>query len=1042
MSDPDHCYHLICHGLLFSVPMDDQSSVSSLVELLNDESESLSLFTESKYYSISDLKAIPNFVRYDQNITVFNSNARSLLKHEIEYKSLFDSLSRADMHFNIITFCETWMDTNLESLISFDGYSAVYRHKNNIKEGGGIAAFIKSHINFKVRDDLNFTDEVLDKFDGLFIELVTSKKAQNIILCILYRSPSYNSIREFTTHLLHKVDLIHKEGKSILITGDLNIDLLKYQSNPNTASFLDNMIVKNLIPKITKPTRKTETSATLIDHIFTNIENTFCLAGTLLTDISDHYSNFISIKFKSQQKLFPQTYTYRAITQTSLANLNNSMQEHDWNDIYNASDVNIAYELFEKQLSRLLNTHLPIVSKKFNRHRHKYQPWITKGILRSLKQKEKLYIHMLKAKNTPSFSVKEQKYKRYNSVYNKCVKAAKNIHWKNTFETTKHDMKKTWENINKLINRNSKHISQSNSFSDDKQEYNTPTEIANGFNKYFTNIGPSLSKNIPSSHIKAVDFLSNRTTLNSLYLYPATPPEIAKIIKLMKPKTSTGHDNISPKVLKSIDDTIALPLTHIANLSMSTGIFPNRMKIAKVITIYKSDDTTLFKNYRPISILPTFSKILERLVYNRLYKFLKTHSLLSNSQYGFIKNLSTEQAILELQDSVVKSLAKKHYTIGIFLDLTKAFDSLDHSILISKLYHLGIRGLALNWFQNYLSNRKQFTSYLNATSNSEIITHGVPQGSILGPLLFLIYINDLPDNLVNSKAILYADDTNLIFHDKDLKKLITSINSELPKVQSWFSANKLTLNTKKTHSIIFHNRQQAIPTDEIILKFGNNTIQQKSDMKFLGIYLDKNLNWKKHITYKCNQILKVNYLLSKLKHTISTDILTTIYNSLILPHITYAITSWGNMKNKEMDRLEKLQKKAIRFVNKSKYNSHTDPLFKQSKLLKLQDIYNIECIKIYLRHKAQILSPYLSNQLATNAEIHTHHTRQDQDIHNTPITSTLEEQLVNSKIAAAWNKLPHNIKTLGSPSTDTLKNHFISKYKDSCNIINCPNCKR
>ena len=1042
MSDPDHCYHLICHGLLFSVPMDDQSSVSSLVELLNDESESLSLFTESKYYSISDLKAIPNFVRYDQNITVFNSNARSLLKHEIEYKSLFDSLSRADMHFNIITFCETWMDTNLESLISFDGYSAVYRHKNNIKEGGGIAAFIKSHINFKVRDDLNFTDEVLDKFDGLFIELVTSKKAQNIILCILYRSPSYNSIREFTTHLLHKVDLIHKEGKSILITGDLNIDLLKYQSNPNTASFLDNMIVKNLIPKITKPTRKTETSATLIDHIFTNIENTFCLAGTLLTDISDHYSNFISIKFKSQQKLFPQTYTYRAITQTSLANLNNSMQEHDWNDIYNASDVNIAYELFEKQLSLLLNTHLPIVSKKFNRHRHKYQPWITKGILRSLKQKEKLYIHMLKAKNTPSFSVKEQKYKRYNSVYNKCVKAAKNIHWKNTFETTKHDMKKTWENINKLINRNSKHISQSNSFSDDKQEYNTPTEIANGFNKYFTNIGPSLSKNIPSSHIKAVDFLSNRTTLNSLYLYPATPPEIAKIIKLMKPKTSTGHDNISPKVLKSIDDTIALPLTHIANLSMSTGIFPNRMKIAKVITIYKSDDTTLFKNYRPISILPTFSKILERLVYNRLYKFLKTHSLLSNSQYGFIKNLSTEQAILELQDSVVKSLAKKHYTIGIFLDLTKAFDSLDHSILISKLYHLGIRGLALNWFQNYLSNRKQFTSYLNATSNSEIITHGVPQGSILGPLLFLIYINDLPDNLVNSKAILYADDTNLIFHDKDLKKLITSINSELPKVQSWFSANKLTLNTKKTHSIIFHNRQQAIPTDEIILKFGNNTIQQKSDMKFLGIYLDKNLNWKKHITYKCNQILKVNYLLSKLKHTISTDILTTIYNSLILPHITYAITSWGNMKNKEMDRLEKLQKKAIRFVNKSKYNSHTDPLFKQSKLLKLQDIYNIECIKIYLRHKAQILSPYLSNQLATNAEIHTHHTRQDQDIHNTPITSTLEEQLVNSKIAAAWNKLPHNIKTLGSPSTDTLKNHFISKYKDSCNIINCPNCKQ
>ena len=1021
--------------------MDDQS-VSSIVELLNDDSESLSLFTESKYYSTSDIRTIPNFARDDQNITVFNSNARSLLKHEIEYKSLFDSLNKADLNFNIITFCETWMDTNLESLISFDGYSAVYRHKNNIKEGGGIAAFIKSHINFKVRDDLNFTDEVLDKFDGLFVELVTTKKAQNIILCILYRSPSYNSIPEFTTHLLHKIDLIHKEGKSILITGDTNIDLLKYQSYPNTTSFLDNMIVKNLIPKITKPTRVTKTSSTLIDHIFTNIENTHCIAGTLLTNISDHYSNFISVETKSQPKSCPQTYTYRAITPTSLANLNNSIQEHDWNDVYNASDVNIAYELFEKQLSHLLDTHLPIISKKFNRHRHKYQPWITKGILISLKQKEKLYIHMVKAKNSPSFSVKEHKYKKYNSVYNKCIKAAKNIHWKTTFETTKHDMKKTWENINKLMNRNSKHTSQSNSFTDDKQEYNTPTEIANGFNKYFTNIGPSLSKDIPSTQIKAADFLSHSTTLNSLYLYPATPPEIATIIKQMKPKTSTGHDNISPKLLKSIDDTIALPLTYIANLSMSTGIFPNRMKIAKVITIYKSDDRRLFKNYRPISILPTFSKILERLVYNRLYKFLKTHNLLSNSQYGFIKNLSTEQAILELQDSVVKSLAKKQYTIGIFLDLTKAFDSLDHCILISKLHHLGIRGLALNWFKNYLSNRKQFTSYLNSTSNSEIITHGVPQGSILGPLLFLVYINDLPDNLVNSKAILYADDTNLIFLDKDLNKLITSINSELPKVQSWFSANKLTINTKKTHSIIFHNQQQAIPVDKIILKIGNNTIQHKSDMKFLGIYLDKNLNWKKHITFKCNQILKVNHLLSKLKHTISTDILTTIYNALILPHITYAITSWGNMKNKEMNRLEKLQKKAIRLVNKSRYNSHTDPLFKRSKLLKLQDIYHVECIKIYLRHQAQKLSPYLASQLATNAEIHTHYTRQSQDIHSTSITSTLEEQLINSKIATVWNKLSPNIKSSASLSSDTVKNFFLSKYKDSCNRINCPICKR
>jgi hypothetical protein len=531
-------------------------------------------------------------------------------------------------------------------------------------------------------------------------------------------------------------------------------------------------------------------------------------------------------------------------------------------------------------------------------------------------------------------------------------------------------MKQTWNNINAVINKTSDKQDLPEKFIENDEEITSKSDIARKFNELYTDIGPSLANKIPQFTGNPIDYLQNYNFPNSFYFEPCSPTEIINTIKFLKPKSSSGHDGISPKLLKQCTPSIAEPLSHIANLSMTHGTFPSLMKIAKVIPIYKKDNRSHFLNYRPISLLPTFSKIIEKLVHKRLLHYLTTHNILSYSQYGFQPNMSTELAILESQDRIVKAIASKKFCLGLFIDLSKAFDTLNHSILITKLQHIGIRGTPLNWFHSYLTKRHQYVSFKNVESSQLQITCGVPQGSILGPLLFLIYINDLKHALTNAKPILFADDTTLLLTNDKYHTLIEDTNIEINKLHKWFSLNRLSLNISKTNYIIFRTTNKIIPENEIPVKIGNIVIERVNTTKFLGVHLDDTLNWKTHINTKSNQVLKVVAILAKLKHTLPQFILMTIYNSLILPQLNYAITAWGNMQNKEIKRLTTLQKKAIRHISNSKYNSHTSPLFKKMKLLTLQDLFHQNCCKLYHKIAQSKLRPYFHEQLQRSPYLH------------------------------------------------------------------------
>ena len=365
-------------------------------------------------------------------------------------------------------------------------------------------------------------------------------------------------------------------------------------------------------------------------------------------------------------------------------------------------------------------------------------------------------------------------------------------------------MKNTWKNINDIINKKKKIHDLPKYFLDNDKILTDNADIANCFNLFFSQVGPNLAKSIPSPVDKSYkDYLTAHIT-SSFSFETVTIENISKQIKGLKPKSSTGHDGLSTILLKYISNDIIETLSLIINQSLCTGIFPHSLKIAKITPIYKKESPHITDNYRPISLLPAISKVFEKVVYVQVYEYFVKNNLLYKSQYGFRKFHSTELAAVELTNRITSQLDEGKLPLAIYLDLSKAFDTIDHDILIYKLSYYGVQGNSLNWFKSYLSNRTQYVEYNGVSSNFANVDTGVPQGSILGPLLFIIYMNDIAKVTDKFYSVLYADDTSLeeplcTFNTDlaDNTALSASINEELKLITTWLALNKLSLNAKK-----------------------------------------------------------------------------------------------------------------------------------------------------------------------------------------------------------------------------------------------------
>jgi hypothetical protein len=465
----------------------------------------------------------------------------------------------------------------------------------------------------------------------------------------------------------------------------------------------------------------------------------------------------------------------------------------------------------------------------------------------------------------------------------------------------------------------------------------------------------------------------NKKTLQSMLIVPTFEEEVSSIIKSLN-SGSAGWDSVSMKILKSVQSAVIHPLTYVLNLSLSTGIFPRELKIARVIPLFKSGDISVLSNYRPVSVLPAVSKILEKLMFVRLLSFLKVHKILYDNQFGFRDGHSPNLALLLLVDKISCALERGDCVLGLFLDFSKAFDTVNHSILIKKLEYYGVRGLALKWFHSYLCDRSQFVEYNNAKSNNLYVSCGVPQGSILGPLLFLIYINDLPNISSKMFSIFFADDSNLFLSGKDHNELLSQMNMEITSVVEWLNVNKLSLNLKKTHFILFKPKKKKILLHNELVISGVK-IARTSCTKFLGVYVDESLIWDHHLKYIKGKIARGLGIINKAKKYLNKSTLRTLYFSFSHPYFTFCVEVWGNTFACYLDPLVKLQKRIVRIIAGAGRIDHTAPLFKDMKIMNLEKIYKFAVLQFMYKFYHNELPVMFKAFFTYKKNIHSYMTR-------------------------------------------------------------------
>ena len=475
-------------------------------------------------------------------------------------------------------------------------------------------------------------------------------------------------------------------------------------------------------------------------------------------------------------------------------------------------------------------------------------------------------------------------------------------------------------------------------------------------------MGQQISDNVSPVSKNPEDYINYGREVPELLLQNTTPEHVKKIIKKLQPKLSYDANGVSTKMIKFIGDEITLPLSHIFNISLREGVFPQKLKMCRVIPIFKAGNELDCDNYRPISLLSSISKILEKIVAQKLISHLLENDLLYVHQYGFLPNRSTEHNLLQILNFITKALDEGNYCIGVFLDLKKAFDVCSHEILLKKLQKMGIRGNTYNWFKNYLAGRKQFVDINGSKSDPLAINISVIQGSILGPILFLCYINDF-FTATTLFSVLFADDTTGLGKGKNLRDLTTYVNGELQKIANWFRANKMAVNTAKTKFIVFRTRGKRIDPDDCQLVFNSNEIGSvenpnlivpilrvheqgvEKSFKLLGIHFDEYLSFDAHVSSVCAKISKSLYCLNRIKNFVTPCAMKMLYFAMVHSHIVYCLNVYSCANITTLNPLKLKQKEAIRVISNSGYRDHTGPLFKRLAILPLDDLIKYSQLK-------------------------------------------------------------------------------------------------
>lgn len=934
------------------------------------------------------------------NFNLINYNVRSFHSNGDQFQCLINSIKPSNP---IIVLTETWNNTDNVVLCNIDGFQCFHTYRVDGR-GGGVSIFCLDSVK---TDKIHVLCKCTQIIETCVVKMCLNGETAYIIA--VYRPPN-SDVNEFLVEVECLLQSFNFHNDLVIITGDFNIDLtnLNLNSARNLSSLFSSMF---FYPLITKPTRLGIKSTTL-DHIWMN-KYFPSFSGIIYFDVTDHCPSFLNFSLPNSLNIEENiVIESRPFSDFNFTSLKNKLANTNWNAFLDFEDINNCYRSFVEYLNSQYCNFFPKKTKNISSKRRN-NPWITTDIKRKINQKSHFYKLYRKG------LISRELNNMIKNKISKEIKNAKDLYFKSKLIFHKNDLKKSWEIIKKLSGKTNKK-DEIVELIDNDIILTDKTDIANSFVNFFSNIAQNLDDILPNSTISPYTYITSNA--NTFFISPVTTDECKTIVA--KLKTVKSDINVMPVYLfKLIFPCISKIFCKIINESFTVGIFPEDLKLARITPIFKKGDKLKATNFRPISSLPYIGKIFERCMINRLLGFFDKFSILSHVQFGFRRKKSTQDAIIDLINNIHDSLNNKKYHISIFIDLKKAFDTVNHEILLKKLELYGIRGVGLNWIKSYLMDRQYYVGIGKFKSKICKQNLGVVQGSIIGPLLFLIYINDLPKISQNTYTTLYADDTAVTMKNDNFSNLIRNVNSELFEIRQWTLSNRLTINETKTEAILFTNR--PIPQNHDNICLGNTDLNFTSSCRYLGIQLDKSLSFSNHISSIIGKLSKISGILFKIRDSLTLNARINFYYAFCYPYLSQNVVVWGKTSNIYLDPLIKQQKRIIRIMSDAAYLEHTTPLFYKLGLLKFCDIYQFNILVYSFRSLK-------SNKFSVQ---HTFNTRNRQRASSKFQRLAITQRSINFTGPKLWNDLPEYLKSIDSLYVfkKALKSYFLDNYNDTSN---------
>lgn len=946
-----------------------------------------------------------NSFKFDQfNMKYWNINSMRNKIFEIENE--VSLVSNKTVHFVALT--ETRIFENEIDLFNLPNFKAYFSCRDD--GHGGAALFVHESLDSSLVESA-----CLFKINYVIVKIPALRAS----IAVLYKKPTVSNSKFFAvlTQILSKTN-------NIILIGDTNINVQKH--GPNITEYLSlieslgcrllNSTNKKFATRINQHVNARHTTSSTIDHVITSCLNynfNFCVNDSHL---SDHQEIFLSFKDTSNRTVnFSETNYSFTSKYFQFDNFKRLLAREL--SLYTPKNLNTLLRLIENTKKRCVRSR--VIFNKIN----PYKKWVSAELTELITERNR-YHKLLK--RCPANEFIKNKYLEYCNLTKSMNNRIRRIHNSSQLNKFVSKPRQLWKCFNEIIHNKPYSQNEIKTIScDDGSTTHDPLTIANTINTYFCHIGRELFARIPHTEPTYNSLIPNNS--RTMALFPVTPEEICSIIFNTKPNSNLS--NILPvNYIKQCLDILLDPITDMVNKCFDTGCFPEILKTARVVPIFKSGDSLSPSNYRPISILDDFSKILEQCIFHKISAFTTKYDLISKFQFGFQKHSGTLSAASCLLDSIRLSLDASILNIcaAIFIDVTKAFDSIFRELLLKKLYRLGFRGNSYNLIESFLSNRMQFISMANVNSDPLNIEFGTPQGSTLGPALFILFINDITNLKLHGKIVLFADDAVITYCETDVNELNRKMIEDMQVLSQWFSANKLTLNRKKTKCMIFHQKQH-IKKFRLDIHCDGEPIEQVETFEYLGLTLQENLQWDMHIDKISTKINRISGVIHRIGNTVDTSTLKSIYYAHVHSHLAYMSPIWGQSATEYLlNTIQVIQNNAIRSIFRKEYYAFglsTNQIRTKFNILNVRQISKYEtAILAYKINKKIIKTNIETIQMSSR---HNYNTRNSNQLYQQSFRTKTGKYLISRLIAVEFNMLPTDLQSL--PSLNQFKNK-LKKY--------------